>query len=112
MITISLDNDFEPEMAVTRKNTTTGVLEPAAGLTGLTFRLSATDGGTAIHADLEVTATERSGAPGVYFAILDGDKLRTHLAASYIGKVVWEVFGDGTNVFSSIERKIVERRRP
>ena len=108
---ISLDNDYEMEVALSRKNATTGLLEPATGLTGLTFWLSATDGGATIHATLSVSAAERAGAPGVYSAILQGTDLRTHLA-SYVGARVWEVFGDGANIDTSIARKVVDPRRP
>jgi hypothetical protein len=111
MMAVALDNDYEFEVAITRKNTSTGATEPAAGLTGLSFRFSATDGGTAIHASLQVNATERSGTPGTYFAVCQGDDLRAQLAASYIGKVIYEVFGDGTNVLSSIPRLVIEHRR-
>ena len=107
---LPLDNDWEPEWPITRKNAASGDDEPASGLAGLTARLSATDGGTTIHASLSVSLAERSGAPGVYYGTIQGDDLRAQLV-TYIGKVVYEVVGDGTNVFISVPRKVVERRR-
>lgn len=109
--TLPLDNDWEMVWPGTRRNTATGVNEAAASLTGLTGRISDTDGGSAIHADLSKSMAERASTPGEYFAIVDGDALRTHLATSYIGRIVWEVFGDGTNVVYSQPRLVVARRR-
>ena len=110
MKSIGLDNDWEAEYRATRKNATTGTVEPATGLTGLVCRLSATDGGAAIHATMSVNLTER-GTLGVYFGVLQGDALRTQLAA-LVGSVVYEVFGDGVNVLTSIPRLVSAIRRP
>ncbi len=106
---IALDNDFEFDMRLSRKNTNTGALEPAAGLTGCYFWFSATDAGAEIHADVKIAATERSSTPGAYYAICDGDDIRAKLA-SYSS--VFEVFGDSLNVFTSIQRKVVATRKP
>ena len=106
-----LDNDHVCEMDLTQKHTDTSLWVPAVGQAGLSFRISLTDGGSAVHASLSVSATERPAKPGTYFATLQGNDLRTHLAA-YIGTIVWEVFGDGTNVTTSEPRKVVEHRRP
>ncbi len=110
MKSISLDNDWEAEYRATRKNTATGTLEPATGLIGLTCRLSATDAGAAIHATMSVALTER-GATGIYYGVIQGDDLRTQLAA-LVGTVIYEVFGDGLNVFTSIPRLVAAVRRP
>lgn len=110
MKTIYLDSDWELEYRATRKNATTGVPEPATGLGGLTGRLSATDGGAAIHATMSVALTER-GTTGIYFGVLQGDDLRTRLAA-LVGTVVYEVFGDGVNVLTSVQRLVSAVRRP
>ena len=112
-----LDNDFEPEYAVTRKNADTGIEEAATGLTGLTVCVSATPGGTTIHTDLEKDMGERASTAGTYYAVIDGDKLRAHLLAtgatpvSYVGNKVYVVFGDGTNVLVSDEYLVRETRR-
>jgi len=105
-----LDNDHEFEYALTRKNTASGADEAAAGLSSLTARISATDGGATIDSDLTVNASERSGTLGTYYGVFDGDKLREHLLA-YAGKKVYVVFGDGTNVLVSDVYTVVEKRR-
>lgn len=106
---LPLDNDFEFEYQALRKNASTGALEPATGLAGLTCRISLTDGGAAVDASLLVSAAERAGAPGQYFGVFQGDALRAHLTSP---GTCFEVFGDGTNVLSSIPRRIVNIRRP
>ena len=110
MKALALDNDWEAEYTLTRKNASTGVFEPATGLTGLIVRISTTDGGATIHSDLNIPILER-GSTGTYFGVLDGDKLRTHLA-SLLGAVVYEVMGDGTNVLRSSPRKVIWPPRP
>ena len=115
MKTISLDSDWEYIWgASTRRNAATGAVEAAAGLTGLLAWLSATEGGATIHASLSKTMVERSGLPGEYFAIVDGDVLRLRLAAAgvLLYPEVWECFGDGLNVQYSIRRKVSLVRRP
>jgi len=108
--TIYLDSDWEFEYRATRKNATTGALEPATGLAGLTGRLSLTDGGATIHATMSVALAER-GTTGIYFGVLEGDNLRTQLLA-LVGTVVYEVFGDGVNVLTSSPRMVRAVRRP
>jgi hypothetical protein len=110
MKSVALDNDWELEYAATRKNASTGALEPATGLAGLTGRLSATDGGATIHATLSVSLSER-GTTGIYFGVLQGDDLRVQLAA-LVNTIVYEVFGDGVNVLTSIPRLVAAVRRP
>ena len=103
-------NDDEAEATVSRTNATTGLEEAATGLTGLTFRLSATRGGATIHATLSKSATER-GTTGVYFAIYEGSDLTAQLAnATYIGKDIYEVFGDGANVNTNVVRRVMRHR--
>jgi hypothetical protein len=105
---LPLDNDWEFEYALTRKNATTGANEPATGLSGLTCRLSLTDGGAAINGALNVNAAER-GTTGIYSGIFAGSDLRTYLTA---GTVIYEVFGDGVHVTSSVPRIVRAPRRP
>lgn len=109
-MSIYLDNDFESEFSVTRKNATSGAEEAATGLTGLLHYLAATKSGSAIHADLSKTSTERSGKLGTYYAIFEGDDLRAQLAADYIGQTIYEIFGDGTNVLGWRGHKVFETR--
>lgn len=105
-----LDNDHEFEYAISQKNASTGDREAADGLSGLIAWVSLTDGGDAIHADLSVSATERASKAGTYYGVFDGDTLRTHLLA-YVGRIVYVVFGDGTNVLVSDRHKVIEHRR-
>lgn len=107
---ISLDNDWEFIWPGTRRNVATGAVEAATGLAGLTAWLSATDGGSTIHATLSKAMAERASLPGEYFAVVDGTDLRAQLAV-YTGGRVWEVFGDSANVLYSVPRKVVRTRR-
>lgn len=109
MKAIPLDNDFEYEFPILRRDPATGEWEPATGLTGLSARLSTTDGGSAIDASLSVDATER-GSLGVYYGTFQGDYLRTH-AASYAGQVMFLVFGDEVNIKTSDPVRIQAIRR-
>jgi hypothetical protein len=107
---VCLDNDWEAEYRATRKNAAAGTIEPATGLVGLTCRLSVTDGGAAIHATMSVALTER-GVTGLYYGVIQGDDLRTQLL-TLVGTTIYEVFGDGTNVLTSIPRLVSLVRRP
>ncbi len=101
-------NDDEAELTLTRKNATTGAEEAATGLTGLTVYLSATPGGSAIHASLSKSLAER-GTTGIYFAVFEGTDLDTQLDNStYRGKDVYMRVGDAANVDRWIVRKVVE----
>ena len=70
-MSIFLDNDWEYEVNITRKDTATGTVEAAAGLSGITGRISLTPTGLTIHADLTKTLAERASTPGEYFAIVE-----------------------------------------
>jgi len=96
---IYLDNDYEVQYVVTRRATTTGAIQAAAGLTGLTVHLAATPQGATIHADLSVSATERSATAGTYYALFQGDDLRVRLAA-YVNRTVYAVL---TNTADDVE---------
>ena len=100
MKSIVLDNDYELEVSVTRKNTSTGADEAAPALT-ITGRLSATVGGAAIHADLSKTLAERTSKTGTYYATIGGDALRTHLA-SVVNQSIYAVYVAGTAILLSI----------
>lgn len=89
MIEIYLDNDHEFEADIKRKATTTGELEAAAGLTGVTGHFSATDGGDAI-ATTSTPLTERAAKAGRYYGILDATTLNTALAG-HINRTVYRV---------------------
>jgi len=105
MKNVPLDNDWRYKYRVTQDNATTGLSEAATGLGSLQAWFSATRGGAAIHSDLTKSMVELVGAGGTYTAVVDGDVLRTRLAA-FTDLVVYEVFGDGTNVLTSIARRV------
>lgn len=96
---LPLSKDFEPEIDLTRKATTTGVSEAATGYTDVTVWISATKGGAAIHAALSKTAAERSATPGRYFALLQTADLVTQLAA-YAHRTVWVVWSKAGDIES------------
>ena len=104
-------NDYLIEHDAERPATTTGEGEAAAGLSGISGWISATDGGAAIHATLSVSLTERSGTPGRYFGILDGADIATRLSA-YAGQFCYEVVDDGGNIESSFPIKVLPTRQP
>ena len=108
---VFLDNDWEYIYRQTRRNTLTGIEEAAAGLTGMQAWFSATDQGATIHSDLVKNLSERASTPGEYSAILDGDVIRSRLSA-YAGNRLFEVFGDGTNVSTSLPVRVLATRRP
>jgi adenylylsulfate kinase-like enzyme len=110
-VSIYLDNDWEYEINVTRKNTASGTVEAADSLSGITGRISLTSKGATINAALTKTLAERSSTAGKYFAIVDGDDLRTHLAA-YVGQSVYEIIGDGTSVEVSRKHTVHNVRKP
>lgn len=108
---LALDNSWRYEYSMTAKDGITGEVEPVAGLTSLSCWLSATDQGATIDSALTKTLAEYSGKPGTYFALVDGPTLASKLS-TYVGKTVWEVLVDGTNVKTSEPRRVVSPRRP
>lgn len=103
-------NDDEPEATARRKNSATGAKEPATGLVGLKFRLAAAAGGAAIHANLDVAATER-GTTGIYAGVFQGSDLQAQLGnATYWDKDVVQIFGNGADVNYSVVRRVLRYR--
>lgn len=107
---VYLDNDWEFEFDVKRKATTTGNLEAAASLSGVTAFFSATDGGTAI-ASTTTTLAERSATAGRYFGILDKATLNTALA-DYVNREIYEVFVVSGDAETSEPVLVKDARRP
>jgi hypothetical protein len=95
--TIYFNNDDEFEFYVTRRNSSTGDVEPATSIAGMTCRISASKTGTAIHANLSVSAAERSGAPGYYYGVMQGSDIATQLA-TYDGKTVYRQLINGSDI--------------
>lgn len=82
----------------------------ATGLTGLTVRLAATETGAAIHATLSKSLTEL-GTTGYYTAVFEGADLEAQLNnATYKGKDVYQIVGDGANINVVRKRLVVEIR--
>jgi hypothetical protein len=88
--TIDCALDFDGQVYIERRNTTTRAAEAATGLTGVTLRLSATRGGDAIG-PLSGTAVEASGALGTYVYTFDQPDLAAHLLPTYAASVIYLV---------------------
>ena len=93
---LNIYSDFEAEVKVTRKNSSTGVTEAATGLTGMTARIAATPTGTALGS-LTVSLTER-GTTGIYAGVLDTAALVTALAASYLNQTVYVIYSKSGDI--------------
>jgi len=81
--------DAELEVTLEVKDGATGEMEPATGLSGCSFRIAATKGGSAIGS-LTFAASER-GTTGIYYAVADTATLVSDLPeATYPdGVQVW-----------------------
>lgn len=109
---ITLGNRYEIEWVSERKDTATGAWEVDSEHTGYTVSISAADGGSAIHADLTQSLTERSGTPGTYYAQISGSSVTARLTAS-LGSVVYEVITDSAgDVKRSQPLKVMSVSRP
>jgi len=106
-----LTEDQEAEFEFNRKNATTGVLEAASGLTGMTVHIAATAGGSAIGS-LTFNLSER-GNTGIYYAVLDTATLVAGLSTSSYpdGTAVYLVVSKSGDIASRSFRKIVKRQR-
>ena len=109
---VYFNNDDEPEYYITRRNTSTGEVEPAAGLANVICYLSALPmpNHTAIHANLSISLTERASAPGYYYGVMQGSDIATHLA-TYANKAVYRILDIGSDVEGQ-ERVTVLAKRP
>ncbi len=94
----------EPEVYVSRRNTSSGADEPAEGLTTLTVTYAATEEGSAIHSTLSKTMTERSRSPGVYYASILGTDKAAHLS---VDETVYRRYHDGPTNIDTAHRMIV-----
>jgi hypothetical protein len=96
--TIDCSQDFEVDIDVEKKSSTTGELEAYSGIANVTLLISANRGSSiALHANLSKSAAERSGTPGRIFANFDVADLQAHLLPSWEGQTVF------LNVFKSGE---------
>ncbi len=91
---IDLALDFEIAIRITHPRTG----DVRAGLTGITAWVSATRGGTAIHASLSTTLTEDSEEPGTYTATLNQTDVSAQLA-TYANKQVFVVINKTGDIY-------------
>ncbi len=108
-LTLTEDQEFEVE--ITRKNATTGVQEAATGLTGLVYTIAATPGGSTIGS-LTFNASER-GTTGVYYAIADTATLTSGLSSSTYpdGSIVYLLLTKSGDIASRSWKKIIRRQK-
>jgi hypothetical protein len=107
-LTLYPGNDWEPEVALTKKNSS-GAWVAATGLTDVTMHISLTYGGAAIHADLTKTMTERADTEGLYYAVIEGGDITTHLAP-LAPLVVYRVIANGGDIKGSKALSVVAVR--
>lgn len=89
MIEVPIDQPWEFEYDLLRKDTATGNLEVATGET-MTAHFAATAGGAALGSS-STSLSERSTTLGSYYGILAAATLTTALT-DYVGSTVWEVY--------------------
>lgn len=106
-----LTEDQEFEVELSQRDTATGALEAATGLSGLTVHIAATAGGSVIGG-LTFNLSER-GATGVYYAIMDTATLTGALSTSSYpdGTALYVVLAKSGDIASRSWRKIVRRQR-
>lgn len=107
---VYLDNDHKFRYKVVRDNNSTGAVEAAASLTGVTAHFSATDGGAAIGST-STSLTEYASKAGTYYGVLDKATLNTDLAA-YANVVIYEVFVVSGDAETSEPVLVKASRRP
>ena len=78
---VNCRTDYRFQADIRTPNAAGDLAQPAAGaVTGILFRLSATEGGPAIHANVDNLATaEASGRAGRFFVVVDTALLVTHV---------------------------------
>jgi len=87
MADLNISSDFEADFALTRRNATTRLEEPATGLSGVTARIAATPTGTALGS-LTAALTE-AGSTGRYVGVFDAAALTSALSTAYVGLTVY-----------------------
>lgn len=102
-VKIFLDNDFDWDFTLTKRDPDTREPVAQTGMANLKGWIAATPPDDtsipdAIHAELEVAATEAAKLPGTYYGTHDGDKLRTHLGGGAYPEdtKLYFLFGDKT----------------
>ncbi len=85
---LNINEDFEFDFLITRRNPTTRVKEPATGLSGVTGRLALTKTGAALGGTS--TSLTEAGTTGRYVGPVDTATLVAALTA-YVGQVVYAI---------------------
>lgn len=106
---IAYREDWEPELKLTKKNTTTRVKEPSTGGSGLNAWISLTEDGAAIST-LTTALTEAAGLAGTYYGLVERATMEAGLAA-YDGQTVYEVYDKTGDFRVSRPVKVVAVRR-
>lgn len=110
VLQLPLDNDFEPEVTIKKKDPATGAKVPVTGLTTADMWISLTKSGPSLDNLTKKDALERGvAAPGKYYCIMDGDDLRTVLAAR-VGQTIYLVLSDAGNILAWVAYKVVATR--
>ena len=107
---VYLDNDHKFRYKVVRDNNSTGAVEAAASLSGVTAHFALTDGGAAISGT-STALTEYASKAGTYAATIDKTALNTALSA-YANIVVYEVFVVSGDAETSEPVLVKATRRP
>lgn len=94
---IVLDNDFEVEIRLTKKDMANRMIVPVTGLTGITYYISTRDNGTAIDPSLSIVLAERSAAPGIYYGTIPGTAV-TAILTPYLDKAVFGICKYGSQL--------------
>lgn len=105
--TIVLGNAYQVRWRLRALNDATSLMEGATGM-AVTACISATVGGAAINAALQVNLTE--GADGDYSGIIAGDDITTYLTA-YVNQTVYErIFTADGEIDESCELVVDDQR--
>lgn len=106
------NNDYTPRLRLEMDDPDTGQPIPATGIADLDVWISATAGGSEIHATLKVRAVELLKLPGTYRISINGSDIHTQLFGPYDGKDVFiEARNVARNVAGSERVKALKIRR-
>ncbi len=103
---IYLNESDEIDIYLERKNNTTGAMEPATSLVGLTVSYTATATGSAIAATLSKPLIARANAPGYYYATIPGAAKAANLT---VGQQIFAKISDG-GIHIDVTRPLVVRQ--
>lgn len=104
-----LDEDWEPEYDLTKKDSATRKKVPATGLTGIKAWISTTEDGATIHSSVSADLSEAASKPGTYFGLVDTANLLTNVGP-YTGSTVYKVLDKPGDFRVSTPVKVVRVR--